>query len=191
MIQLPPASTYKLFGHGPTVLVATNDETKHSKVTLMTCGWQTPLEFDVLGVVLGQQSHTGDLLRQRHARGEKALFSVSAPAAQYKDEVALIGSTSGKDLDKLEDARVKGKIQVVKGLQLTGCIACALCELIDIYPVKGGDSTMIVGKVQSVEVRADVWDAASRNVRFPPGATPDMLTIHSPGGESYVAPVDV
>eukprot|EP01107_Rhizomastix_libera_P001866 TRINITY_DN1324_c0_g1_i1.p2 TRINITY_DN1324_c0_g1~~TRINITY_DN1324_c0_g1_i1.p2 ORF type:complete len:193 (-),score=53.18 TRINITY_DN1324_c0_g1_i1:615-1193(-) len=192
MISIAPGESYKLFGHGPTVLVATYDSTKKSKVTLMTAAWNTPLEYGVLGVVIGDGSHTSNLLKAGREKKERTLFSINAPAAAIKDQIVTIGCTTGGKIDKLEDPSIKSKVFVVEGLELSNCIAHAECELIDAYPIpgEGSSSTLFVGKVIKAKVRADLWDAEGKSIHFKDHASLEKLSIHS-AGDAFIVPNEI
>jgi len=45
----------------------------------------------VLGVVIGDGSHTSNLLKAGRERKERTLFSINAPAAAIKDQIVTIG----------------------------------------------------------------------------------------------------
>ena len=138
----------------------------------------------MIGVVIGGESHTGKLLRDRKEQ-KNNIFTVNIPSLAMKDKVVAFGASHGSAVDKIKQAGVK----VGAHGNLPETIAYLECELIDTYAIPEGEGTLLyVGKIIHAHARSDVFYDNSYHFD---SNRPELLTLHHLGGSSFVVPKTV
>ncbi len=141
----------KFYFHYPfpvTVVVVKHED----RINLMSAVWHTQLSFDppLYGVLISPKRYTFDLIRKSKQ------FTLNFLEYDVMEIVALVGNTSGRDIDKvsafdidLEDGRM------VDTPILRESYAAYECELFDERTY--GDHTMFVGKILGVHFQEDLF----------------------------------
>lgn len=128
---------------------------------LMPAAWHTPLSADppLYGVSVSPKRHTCALLAQA------AGFTVNFLTHDQAGLIAGLGSTSGRDIDKVERFGLAAeKAPRANGLILEACYAALECEKFAVHEC--GDHLLIVGRVRAIHVaRAVLADAETLDPR--------------------------
>jgi len=156
---------------GPLVLVTT---TWRGNDDVMPAAWTTPLSADppFIGVAVHPSRHTHDMIRFSEE------FALNIPGRALMNHAQYFGTTSGRDLDKLETAKLPTfHARKVGAKLLDGCIAYIECGVEDALRI--GDHTLFVGRVLAVsadeEAYNELWTLADE----------DEKPLHYLGGSSY------
>lgn len=135
------------------VVVKSGDET-----TLMAAGWHTALSFApaLYAVSVSPKRHTYGLLKRARE------FTVNwMPASSY-ELIAQVGSTSGREYDKIEQFGIKTDPSVViKSPVLTDAYASYECKVQEIR--RYGDHDLVVGEIVQWHIDSD-WFSSTGQV---------------------------
>jgi len=117
----------------------------------MTCSWNTPILEDLIGIAIGNESYTFQLIKKYKQ------FSINILPFNKKDIIYKLGTTSGKEINKVKEFNLK----VIKGKKtelpiIEDCIAFAECEVIK--EIEFEELTFFVGKVLHLEYEKDLFD---------------------------------
>lgn len=127
---------------GPVVLATT----KWRGVSdVMPVGWNMPLSSDppFVGICVHNSRHTHDMIKFSEE------FALNFPSTALLNHVQYYGSTSGRDVEKLDISRLPTfKARKVEAPLLEGCVAFIECGLED--AIRIGDHTLFVGRVVAV-----------------------------------------
>ena len=87
---------YRLLNHGPTTLVTTRAGARQN---VMAAQWVMPTDYDPpkVAIVVDRTTYTHELL------AESGVLGLSVPAREQAEMVWRVGSTSGRDGDKLAE----------------------------------------------------------------------------------------
>ncbi|HZQ35461.1 MAG TPA: flavin reductase family protein [Dehalococcoidia bacterium] len=138
---------------GPLVLVTT---TWRNSDDVMPAAWSMPLSADppFVGVAVHPSRHTHDMIRFSEE------FALNIPGPRLLNHCQYFGTTSGRDLDKLELSKLPTfRARKVNTKLLEGCVAYIECGVEDALRI--GDHTLFVGRVVAVsadeEAYAELW----------------------------------
>ena len=118
---------------------------------LMPAAWHTPLSAKppLFGVLVAPKRHTYNLLQQ-----EKG-FTINFLEHNQASLIAKIGSTSGRDIDKLKEFRIKfSDADKVNGVILADSYATYECEKSAMHEY--GDHFLVVGKIIVIHYREEL-----------------------------------
>lgn len=169
--SLEPADALRLLGGGPVALVTTRF---HNQTDVMPAIWTTPLSRTppLVGVVVSPKRHTHDMVRFSEE------FALNFPARDLMNHTHYFGAVSGRDLGKLELAKLPTfSASKISAPLIEGCIAWIECGLEDALRI--GDHTLFVGRVLVVQAEPEsfdeTWLAGDREYR----------PLHYLGGDRY------
>ena len=134
MSAAPAAATFRpvalehasrLVNHGPTVLVTS---AAGGRRNVMAAAWSMPVEFTPprIAIVIDKRTYTRELVIASGA------FGICLPGPSLADLTYAVGSTSGRQVDKLARFGIASRPGPVLGLPLleAGCSAWLECRLI-------------------------------------------------------------
>lgn len=155
-----PADARRLLNPGPVAILTA---TWRGKSNATPVGWTTSLSMEppLIGVTIHPSRHISDMIRFAES------FAISIPGPGMLKQVAFLGSLSGRDVDKMEAARLETfPGQRVEAPLIEGCLAWLECEVTEI--VRLGDHNLFVGQVYRVqaleEAYASFWTLAERDL---------------------------
>jgi len=114
---------------------------------LMPAAWHTPISADppLHGVLVSPKRYTFELLKK-----EKG-FTVNFLMHDQAQCIAKLGSTSGRDIDKLEQFNIAAnRAQKVNGMIMQSSYAAYECEKSDMHEY--GDHFLVVGRIISIHI---------------------------------------
>jgi flavin reductase (DIM6/NTAB) family NADH-FMN oxidoreductase RutF len=156
---------------GPLVLVTT---TWRNNEDVMPAAWSMPLSADppFIGVAVHPSRHTHDMIRFSEE------FALNIPGRRLLNHCQYFGTTSGRDVDKLELSKLPTfRARKIEAKLLEGCVAYIECGVEDALRI--GDHTLFVGRVVAVsadeEAYNELWTLADE----------DEKPLHYLGGSSY------
>ncbi len=126
------------------VAIAKDPEGKHNPITL---GWTMIVSGSppMMAVAIGKSRWS--IRAFRHARQ----FVIAFPSEHQREEVMLFGTRSGRDADKLAEAKaVTQPAQVVDGVLLADAVANFECRLVG--EMEAGDHVVFIGEVVQAHV---------------------------------------
>ncbi len=141
MRRLPVDDGYRMMYPRLTVLLSAGMAAPNA----MAAAWSTPLSFDppLVGVSVSPKRHTHSLVL------EDGAFGVNVPGRDLVDEVLLMGSESGRDVDKFAETGLTVFEGESLGVPLIEeCVAAIECELVETADT--GDHRLFVGRVETV-----------------------------------------
>ncbi len=147
---LEPLDALRLLVGGPVVLLTTR---WRDQTDVMPAIWTTPLSRTppLVGVAVHPSRHTHDMLRFSEE------FALNFPARDLMDHTHYFGVVSGRDVAKLDLAKLPTvKAAKVSAPLIEGCLAYVECALEDALRI--GDHTLFVGRVLVVQAEADAFD---------------------------------
>jgi flavin reductase (DIM6/NTAB) family NADH-FMN oxidoreductase RutF len=118
---------------------------------LMPAAWHTPISATppLYGVLVSPKRFTFELLEK-----EKG-FTVNFLMHNQSQIIAKLGSTSGRDIDKLDRLNINVKpAENVNGMIMQTSYAAYECEKSDMHEY--GDHFLIVGRIISIHVAQDI-----------------------------------
>lgn len=139
----------RLLVGGPVALVTTR---WRDQVDVMPAIWVTPVSRTppLVGVAVQPSRYTHDMIRF----GEE--FALNIPGRELMNHVHYFGVVSGREVNKLELARLPTfKAQKVAAPLIEGCLAYIECGLED--ALRLGDHTLFVGRVVAVQAERDAF----------------------------------
>lgn len=117
---------------------------------LMPAAWHTPVSAKppLYGILISPKRYTYELLKKEKGFTVNFLMHDQAPC------IALIGSTSGRDIDKIERFKIAAtRAPNVNGMIMEASYAAYECEKKDMHEY--GDHFLIVGLIISIHVAQD------------------------------------
>lgn len=140
----------RLLNGGPVALVTTR---WRDQTDVMPAIWTSPLSRTppLVGVAVHPSRHTHDMIRFSEE------FALNFPARDLLNHTHYFGAVSGRELNKLEVAKLPTfKASKVSAPLIEGCVAWVECGLEDALRV--GDHTLFVGRVLVVQAEAEAFD---------------------------------
>lgn len=117
----------RLINHGPTVLI-TSRSGDGARRNVMAAAWSMPVEFTPprIAIVIDKHTYSRELIEA------SGVFGVCIPGAAFADQTYAVGSTSGRDVDKIAQYGIVTVASPVLGVPVieTGCVAWLECRLI-------------------------------------------------------------
>lgn len=161
----------RLLSGAPVVLVTAR---WRGKDNVMPVAWHMPLSNDppLLGIAVHPSRHTYDMIRYSEE------FAINIPSRRLMAHVHYLGSLSGREVDKLEMAKLPTTpARKVEAPLIAGCLGYIECGLEE--ALRLGDHVLFVGKVVAVQAEgaafSDTWLLKDD----------DGKPLHYLGGESY------
>lgn len=117
---------------------------------LMPAAWHTPVSSKppLYGVLISPKRHTYTLLKQ-----EKG-FTVNFLMHDQTNLIAKLGSTSGRDFDKISRLRITAqRAEKVNGMLMSASYGAYECEKFALHEY--GDHFLLVGRIISIHVDKD------------------------------------
>jgi flavin reductase (DIM6/NTAB) family NADH-FMN oxidoreductase RutF len=127
------------------VILATSQS--GGKNNIITLGWHCPLSFKppLIGISVGKTRFSHSLIRQGRE------FVVSIPTEDMLEKVLLIGSKSGKDVDKFAEFKLTPlPATAVKPPLIKECPINIECRVVS--ELDAGDHTLFAGEVVASHV---------------------------------------
>ena len=109
---------------------------------LMPAAWHTPISSKppLYGVLVSPKRYTFELLKKERGFTVNFLMHDQAP------NIAELGSTSGRDINKLEKFNIAaGRAQEVNGMIMQSSYAAYECEKTDMHEY--GDHFLVIGRI--------------------------------------------
>ncbi|MGD9867373.1 MAG: flavin reductase family protein [Hyphomicrobiales bacterium] len=125
MKALPLAKVYQLLEPGPVVLLTT---ARKGRANVMTMSWHMMMEFEppLIACIVSSANHSFGALE---AEGECV---IAVPARKLARTVVRIGNSSGRDIDKFAEFRLKtAPAARVAPPLLPACFANIECRVTD------------------------------------------------------------
>jgi flavin reductase (DIM6/NTAB) family NADH-FMN oxidoreductase RutF len=164
--------SYRLIGHGPTVLVSTVDEAgvpNACAVAWVAPASKSPARF-VLRIGEGHKTYA-NLMAKR-------VCVINVPTVDQIEEVMICGRRSGKSGDKLTPAGIEtAPAAAVDAPRLTCCAAWLDCELIGTLELSGSNLVLVEAKAVACRPGVMTSDGHMDVERFP--------TLHHLGGDRF------
>src|SRR5581483_5618493 len=135
---------------GPLVLVTT---TWRNSDDVMPAAWSMPLSADppFVGVAVHPSRHTHDMIRFSEE------FALNIPGPRLLNHCQYFGTTSGRDVDKLELSKLPTfRARKIESKLLEGCVAYIECGVEDALRI--GDHTLFVGRVVAVSADEEAYN---------------------------------
>ncbi len=161
----------RLLVAGPLVLITTS---WRGKDDVMPAAWSMPLSADppFVGVAVHPSRHTHDMIRFSEE------FALNIPGRALLNHCQYFGTTSGRDTDKLETAKLPTlRARKIDARLLDGCVAHIECGVEDILRI--GDHSLFVGRVVAVSADDDAYNELWTL------SDDDEKPLHYLGGSSY------
>ncbi|MGV2069017.1 flavin reductase family protein [Agrobacterium sp. 22-226-1] len=182
MLMLQPveiSKASKLISHGPTTIItAQTSEARSAKAV----GWITPMNARPPQVVavLGS-SFTTELIRQSRE------FVINVPTAKMMELTFLLGTTTGRSLDKfsLPGMRLR-EAQNVSAPLIEGSVACLECRLTDNHSVED-EHDLYIADVVAAWADGDVF----RDGEYSFSSQEQCTFHHTSGGRFRVTGTDI
>lgn len=146
----PDQDARRVLGGAPVVLVTTR---YRGTDNVMPVAWNTPLSNNppLVGIVVHPSRHTYDMIRAAEE------FAINVPGQRLMNHVQYMGSVSGRDLQKIEAARMPTfEARRIDAPLLEGCIAYIECGLEDALRV--GDHVLFIGQVKLVSIEEEAFN---------------------------------
>src|SRR5271170_7314197 len=115
-VSVPLRDAYRLLNHGPTTLVSTC-EALGAKKNVMAAAWAMPIDFEppMIAVVVARGTYTRELLDRN------AELVLSLPTVAMLDQVYVVGTKSGREIDKWASLKTEEASRVRPPL-ISGCV---------------------------------------------------------------------
>lgn len=168
---LEPQDALRLLNGGPVALVTTRwrDETDVMPAVWITQLSRTP---PLVGLAVNPSRHTHDMIRYSEQ------FALNYPARDMVNQTHYFGAVSGKDVDKLELAKLGTfRASKVDAPLIQGCVAWIECGVEDSF--RFGDHTLFIGRVLVVQVEPEAFDETWTL------GDPDYRPLHYLGVDQY------
>jgi flavin reductase (DIM6/NTAB) family NADH-FMN oxidoreductase RutF len=169
--ELTPLDARRLLNPGPVTIITTK---WNAIANAMPAVWAMPvsLEPPLVAVCVHPSRHTYDMIRHTDE------FAINIPSRQLLNHTQYLGQVSGRELLKIEGARLPtfSGGQVTSPL-LEGCLGWIECEALDAIPT--GDHSLILGRVLKVWVEEEAFDETWLL------EDEDLRPLHYLGGTSY------
>jgi flavin reductase (DIM6/NTAB) family NADH-FMN oxidoreductase RutF len=161
----------RLLNHGPTVLVSCAHGGSDNVITL---AWTSPVSSSppLVAVAIAPGRYSHGLIE----RSEE--FGVNVPGSGLLEAVWLCGTTSGRDGDKFERARLERRRATrIAAPLVEDCFAHVECKVVEAETL--GDHTLFVGEVVAAAVEREAFDG---HLTLRGG----FQTLHHLGGSLFV-----
>ncbi len=141
---------------------------------VMPAIWITPLSRvpPLIGLVVNPARHTHDMIRYSEE------FALNFPARDMLNHTHYLGTVSGTEVDKLQNARLNTfKAEQVSAPLIEGCVGWIECGVQDSF--RFGDHTLFVGRALAVQVEPEAFDEtwSVEDIEYRP--------LHYLGGDRY------
>jgi flavin reductase (DIM6/NTAB) family NADH-FMN oxidoreductase RutF len=169
--NLEPLDALRLLGGGPVVLVTTR---WRDQIDVMPAIWVAPVSRmpPLVAVAVHPSRHSHDLMRFAEE------FAINIPGRDLLNHVHYFGIVSGRDVSKLELAKLSTfKAQKVESPLIEGCLGHIECGLED--ALRLGDHTLFVGRVVAVQADREAFEETWTL------ADPDHKPLHYLGIDRY------
>lgn len=167
----------RLINHGPTVLVTS---AHGGRANVMAAAWSMPVEFTPprIAVVIDKKTYTRELIAASGA------FGICLPGAALAALTFAVGSTSGRDEDKIARHGIQTRPGPVLGVPVIeqGCAAWLECRLIPEPHTQDAYDTCFA---EVVAAAADARIFASGRWDYRDDNT-ELQTIHHLGAGNFV-----
>lgn len=177
-IELPKA--YRLLNHGPTVLVSARHD---GRSNVMAAAWAMPLDFNPpkVAVVIDKSTFTRTLIE---ASGR---FALQLPCRAQADLAYTLGSTSGREVDKvaalglafLDEPEARSPL-------LEGCVGWLDCRLLPEPDVQQRHD-LFLGEVEAAWADSRVFPQGRWQLQ--PGHD-ELRTLHHLAGGLFLSASD-
>lgn len=157
----------------PTALITTIS--KDGKPNIIAVAWIIPTSIKppLLAISIGKTRYSHKLLEET---GE---FVVNIPTKELLGKVEYCGSTSGRDVDKFEEAGLTPKpAKKVKPPIIEECVAHIECKVVNRFST--GDHTLFIGEVLAAYAEGELFNGKWQVERA-------KLLQHI-GGDTYTLP---
>ncbi len=174
--KIEPAKGLQMLDHGPTVLIGVRYEAR-SGFNLFAVSWIVPCSVKPPLVVISvnPKNLSHQLLK------DAAEFTVNIPNADLLDELHFCGTSSGRDIDKIQKLSLTPvEAQTLRTPLVKECIGHLECKVIQNMEV--GDHTFFIAEVVAVSVNDGLFDTWWHLEKD------EAKTLHYLGGTRY-API--
>lgn len=164
-----------MMDHGPTVLVGVRNEAE-SRLNLFAASWVIPcsVEPPLVVISVNPKNLSHDLMRIARE------FTVNIPNVPLLDKLHFCGTTSGRNIDKVEKLSLTPlKAQILDTPLIEECIGHLECKVTQSMVV--GDHTLFTAEVLAASANDDLFEGSWRFERD------DARTLHYMGGRYYAA----
>ena len=179
-VQLPHAS--RLINHGPTVLVTSSHG---GRSNVMAAAWSMPVEFTPprIAIVIDKKTYTRELIAASGA------FAICLPGTALAGLTFAVGSTSGRDEDKIARHGLQTTPGPVLGMPVIeqGCAAWLECRLIPERHTEDAYDTCFA-EVVSAAADARVFSSGRWDLR---ADNAELHTLHHLGAGNFARAADV
>jgi flavin reductase (DIM6/NTAB) family NADH-FMN oxidoreductase RutF len=144
-----PADARRLLNPGPVGIVTTNWRGMDNAAPI---AWMTTLSMDpaLVGLAIHSERHTADMIQASEE------FAINIPGRAMMKQTAFLGSVSGADSTKLEEAELETfKALRVGAPLIEGCLAWIECGLQDVQQI--GDHLLFVAEVVKVQALDEAY----------------------------------
>lgn len=120
------------------------------RLNAMAASWVIPTSVNppLIAVAVSPKRYTFELLQKERE------FTVNIPSVDMKDLVELVGSVSGRDVDKFSEGRIETFPAEEIGVPcIRGSLGCIEARVWAMYPA--GDHFIVVGKVLNARAMGD------------------------------------
>jgi len=163
----------RLLVGGPLVLVTT---AWRGQDDVMPAAWTMPLSSNppLIGLAVHPSRHTHDMIRFSEE------FALNIPSRRLLNHCQYFGTTSGRDLNKLEASKIPTfRARKVEAKLLEGCVAYIECGVEDTLRI--GDHTLFVGRIAAVSADEEAYD----DMMWTVPEDEDERPLHYLGGAWY------
>ena len=169
----------RLVNHGPTVLV-TSRSRDGARRNVMAAAWSMPVEFTPprIAIVIDKKTFTRELV------SDSGAFGICIPGVALADLSFAVGSSSGREFDKLERYGIETITGPALGVPLieTGCAAWLECRLIPEAHTQDAYDTCF-GEVLAAAADSRVFERGRWSFR---DDNCELQTIHHLGAGNFV-----
>ena len=135
---------------GPVGLLTTR---WRDQTDVMPAIWIAPVSRTppLIAIAVHPSCHTSDMIRFSEE------FAINIPDRDFLNHSQYFGVVSGKDVNKLELAKINTfKANKIEAPLIEGCLAYIECSLED--ALRLGDHTLFIGRIESVQAERDAFD---------------------------------
>ncbi len=140
---------YKILHPRLAVIIGSGKYNK--EVNFMACSWITPIMENIFGIAIDKSTYTYQLIEKYN------IFSVNILSFDKKDLIYKLGTTSGKDINKVKEFGLKvSKGNILEVPILEDSIAFAECRVINSLDFE--EVKFYAGKVENLEYEDEIFD---------------------------------
>jgi flavin reductase (DIM6/NTAB) family NADH-FMN oxidoreductase RutF len=168
---LDPTDALRLLNGGPVALVTTRFR---DQTDVMPAIWLTPISRTppLIALAVNPARHTHDMIRFSEE------FALNFPARDMLNHSHYFGSVSGRDVTKLDLAKLPTfKASKIEAPLIEGCLGWIECSIDDNYRI--GDHTLFIGRALVVQVEPEAFDETWTLGDI------DYRPLHYLGGDRY------